>query len=133
MAGAKKLHVGWVRAGELGTLVGDVEELLRELVAGSLEPMEGEVGCCPRLEAVVALGPEVEAAGVAPSRLTCSSGGGGDRGSNRCVASCGGCRGRQVLQGVGVVGSWIGGACTWRGAKAGSREKGGSGSMRIHV
>ena len=46
VAGAKKLHVGWVRAGELGTLVGDVEELLRELAAGSLEPVEGEVGVC---------------------------------------------------------------------------------------
>jgi len=42
VARAKKL--GWVRAGELGTLVGDVEELLRELAAGSLEPVEGEVG-----------------------------------------------------------------------------------------
>ena len=47
VARAKKL--GWIRAGELGTLVGDVEELLRELAAGSLEPVEGEVGVLPRV------------------------------------------------------------------------------------
>ena len=66
MARAKTL--GWVRAGELGTLVGGDghEELLQELEAGSLEPVEGEVGVLPKNSFFVTC--DDRAAG-APARL----------------------------------------------------------------
>jgi hypothetical protein len=60
---ARAKTLGWVKAGELGTLVGgdDHEELLQELEAGSLEPAGEQMGMLPRVGGGGGIGPACRA------------------------------------------------------------------------